>query len=167
MYCLVLFYHEYLAELSPMRPLPKFICIKMVVFFHLLLNLLLLLLLRLLLHLLLRLHQVVFFSFWQSVLIALLVKAGVIAADVSWTSYDVKDVAAGLQDFLICIEMFFAAVGHVWAFPHDDFKLDQKPDLNCKQKMLARAQKPHPPHPSHARACTHTHTHTYYARTHT
>ena len=29
-----------------------------------------------------------------------------------WTTYDVDDVAAGLQEFLICVEMFFAALAH-------------------------------------------------------
>lgn len=32
-----------------------------------------------------------------------------------WTTYDVDDVAAGLQEFLICVEMFFAALAHAQA----------------------------------------------------
>lgn len=30
---------------------------------------------------------------------------------------DQHNVAAGIQDFLICIEMFFAALAHAYAFP--------------------------------------------------
>ena len=35
--------------------------------------------------------------------------------------YDRNDIAAGLQNFLICIEMFPAAVTHAYAFPPRDY----------------------------------------------
>ena len=38
-----------------------------------------------------------------------------------FTIYDKKDVAAGLQNFLICLEMFPAAVAHAFAFPPRDY----------------------------------------------
>ena len=38
-----------------------------------------------------------------------------------WTTYDVDDVASGLQEFLICVEMFFAALAHAHAFPPRDY----------------------------------------------
>lgn len=34
-----------------------------------------------------------------------------------FTTYTAADVAEGLQDFLICIEMFLAAMAHAYAFP--------------------------------------------------
>lgn len=34
-----------------------------------------------------------------------------------FTTYTATDVAEGLQDFLICIEMFVAALAHAYAFP--------------------------------------------------
>ena len=38
-----------------------------------------------------------------------------------FTIYNQKDIAAGLQNFLICIEMFPAAVSHAYAFPPKDY----------------------------------------------
>ena len=38
-----------------------------------------------------------------------------------WKTYSKNDVAAGLQSFLICIEMFFAALAHAYAFPPRDY----------------------------------------------
>ena len=38
-----------------------------------------------------------------------------------WTTYDVDDGAGGLQEFLICVEMFFAALAHAHAFPPRDY----------------------------------------------
>ncbi|GLI59821.1 hypothetical protein VaNZ11_001791, partial [Volvox africanus] len=61
---------------------------------------------------------VIFVTFWQSIAIAILVYAGVIRQE-SW--YDTRNVASGLQDFLICIEMFLAALAHAYAFPPRDY----------------------------------------------
>mmetsp|Transcript_20101 Transcript_20101/g.57014 ORF Transcript_20101/g.57014 Transcript_20101/m.57014 type:complete len:666 (+) Transcript_20101:454-2451(+) len=38
-----------------------------------------------------------------------------------WTS---EDVAKGLQDYLICIEMFIAAIVHTFVFPHLDYSVE-------------------------------------------
>lgn len=38
-----------------------------------------------------------------------------------WTTYDADDIAAGLQEFLICVEMFFAALAHAHSFPPRDY----------------------------------------------
>ena len=107
MYCLALVYYNLKEELAGIRPLPKFICIKLVVFF----------------------------SFWQSVGIALLVRLKVIKENPLWTDYNADDVSKGLQDFIICIEMFFAAVGHHYYFSHEEYKVEEKPDLSCCQKI--------------------------------
>ena len=50
-----------------------------------------------------------------------------------WTTYDVDDVAAGLQNFLICIEMFPAALAHAYAFPPRDY-LD--PSIQPRQGLV-------------------------------
>lgn len=93
MYCLVLFYFASHEDLAPIRPLSKFLCVKLVVFA----------------------------SFWQSIVIDLLFTFGVIKESESWTIYDEKNLAAGLQDFIICIEMVIAAIAHAYAFPPRDY----------------------------------------------
>ena len=36
-----------------------------------------------------------------------------------WSS---EDVAKGIQDYLICIEMFIASIAHSWVFHYDQFQ---------------------------------------------
>lgn len=64
-------------------------------------------------------------NIWCSVLgvvLAILEKAGVISAIYSDNGEQVSEagtVAAGYQNFIICIEMFFAAIALRFAFPYD------------------------------------------------
>ena len=88
LYFLVLFYMQAKLDLEPYRPLPKFICVK----------------------------SLVFFTFWQGLLIGL----------VMWIiNYDesVKRTAAqSIQDTLLCLEMPLFAWMHYHAFPWTDFE---------------------------------------------
>ncbi|XP_055598013.1 transmembrane protein 184C [Uranotaenia lowii] len=97
MYCLVLFYKANKDELKPMKPIPKFLCIK----------------------------AVVFFSFFQGVLINFLVYFGFIK-DIfrSVGNEDPRLLSSKLQNFLICIEMFLAALAHHYSFPHKPYQLN-------------------------------------------
>ena len=60
---------------------------------------------------------VVFVSWWQGVVISGFVFLGWIQPTLS---YDADEIASGLQDFLICIEMFFAAIAHHFVFSYRD-----------------------------------------------
>ncbi|EFN60450.1 Transmembrane protein 184C [Camponotus floridanus] len=94
MYCLVLFYRANVEALKPMKPIGKFLCIK----------------------------AVVFFSFFQGVLIALLVYFDVISSIFNEADTDdIRNIPSKLQDFLICIEMFLAAVAHHYSFSYKPF----------------------------------------------
>lgn len=93
MYCLVLFYRANVEALKPMKPIGKFLCIK----------------------------AVVFFSFFQGVLIALLVYFDVISSIFDPDNADIRNIPSKLQDFLICIEMFLAAVAHHYSFSYKPF----------------------------------------------
>lgn len=96
LYCLVFFYYALKNELSPIRPVGKFLSVK----------------------------ALVFFTWWQSLGITILFQMGMIPHYTSfdngreWTS---EAVAKGLQDWLICIEMFCAAIVHTFVFPHTDY----------------------------------------------
>lgn len=104
MYSLVLFYRGTKEELAPIKPIPKFLCVK----------------------------AVVFLSFWQSTVIGVLAKLNVIPSNGTWVFYDnVQQVATGLQDFLICIEMFVAAVAHYYSFSHLPFADTAAERANC------------------------------------
>ncbi|XP_067663082.1 transmembrane protein 184C-like [Haliotis asinina] len=110
MYCLILFYKSAKEELAPIKPLPKFLCVK----------------------------AVVFLSFWQSVVIAALAKLGAIPQNGPWLFYkSVKEEATGLQDFCICIEMFFAAVAHYFSFSHKPYMGEEADQSNCCSSFLS------------------------------
>lgn len=96
LYCLVFFYYALKNELGPIRPVGKFLSVK----------------------------ALVFFTWWQSLGISILFQMGMIP---HYTSFDngkewtAEAVAKGLQDWLICIEMFCAAIVHTFVFPHTDY----------------------------------------------
>jgi len=46
-------------------------------------------------------------------------KLGIVLQD--FATYNTDDIAAGLQDFLICVEMFLAALAHAYCFPPRDY----------------------------------------------
>ena len=70
----------------------------------------------------------------QSVLIAILVRVG--ALPNSWKKYDMDDVALGLQNFLICIEMLLAAVAHYFVFTHKPYVDPAAAQLPCFTSCL-------------------------------
>ena len=90
MYCLILFYLALRDDLAPIRPVPKFVVVK----------------------------AVVFFTWWQSVLFAILEYEGVITG---YDKYDAPTAETQMQDFVVTIEMVIAAVAHHFFFSYKDF----------------------------------------------
>ncbi|KAI0497769.1 hypothetical protein KFK09_021004 [Dendrobium nobile] len=86
LYALVLFYHVFAKELAPHKPLAKFLCIK----------------------------GIVFFSFWQGLVLDALVSAGVIKSHHIWL--DVEHIQEAIQNILVILEMVFFAVIQQYAF---------------------------------------------------
>ncbi|KAM3597695.1 uncharacterized protein V6R79_008135 [Siganus canaliculatus] len=91
LYALFLFYFATRELLVPYNPVLKFFMVK----------------------------SVIFLSFWQGMLLAILEKCGAIP-QISSADFSVGEgtVAAGYQNFIICIEMFFAAVALRHAFTY-------------------------------------------------
>merc|ERR1712130_690971 len=52
-----------------------------------------------------------------------------------WRFYSIHSMERGLNDFFICIEMFFLAVFHLWAFSNDDYQPIVKLNMTWKQKI--------------------------------
>jgi hypothetical protein len=93
LYALFLFYFATKDLLSSYDPVLKFVIVK----------------------------SVIFLSFWQGVLLAVLEKANVINGMYSEMGEQVigtGTVAGGYQNFIVCIEMFFAAIALKYAFPY-------------------------------------------------
>ncbi len=62
--------------------------------------------------------MVVFFTWMQSILISLLVGEKANYGSDSWTG---EQVSKGIQDFVICIEMFLASLAFSYAYSYEDF----------------------------------------------
>lgn len=98
LYCLVFFYFATKNELSPIRPVGKFLSVK----------------------------ALVFFTWWQSVLISVMYQLEMIPnykASTTEKNWNPEDVAKGIQDYCICIEMFVAAIVHSFVFPHSEYSI--------------------------------------------
>lgn len=103
MYSLVVFYHVFSKELQPHKPLSKFICIK----------------------------GIVFFSFWQGLVIKILVALGVIKSHHFWL--DVEHLQEAIQNVLICVEMVFFSVMQQYAYHVAPYSGDVESKLKLKK----------------------------------
>lgn len=86
LYSLVAFYHVFAKELEPHKPLAKFLCIK----------------------------GIVFFCFWQGIVLEILVAMGIIRSRYSWL--DVELIEEGIQNVLVCLEMVVFSVLQQYAY---------------------------------------------------
>ncbi|KIJ56379.1 hypothetical protein M422DRAFT_23657 [Sphaerobolus stellatus SS14] len=91
LYCLAMFWVVVNADLKPFRPVPKFLCVK----------------------------GILFFSFWQSFFISILVAAGAIKHVGPYT--EASYISLAITDLLICLEMPLFAIAHMYAFSHTDY----------------------------------------------
>ena len=64
---------------------------------------------------------VIFLSYWQGIMIDIFASANMLPKFNYWND---QEVATGLQDLLICVEMLFVAFGHKFCFSSDEFAVD-------------------------------------------
>ncbi|KAK8187902.1 organic solute transporter Ostalpha-domain-containing protein [Phyllosticta capitalensis] len=91
LYALAMFWVCMSHDLKPFRPMPKFLCIK----------------------------GIIFASYWQGFFLSILVWLGAIPDDVP--GYTPDNLAASIQDALICFEMPAFAIAHWYAFSWHDY----------------------------------------------
>ena len=91
LYALAMFWVCMSADLQPFRPMPKFLCIK----------------------------GIIFASYWQGFFLSILVALGVFPDDIR--GYTPENLGAAIQDALICFEMPFFAIAHWYAFSWHDY----------------------------------------------
>lgn len=91
LYALAMFWVCMAQDLKPFRPMPKFLCIK----------------------------GIIFASYWQGFFLSILVKIKLIPDDVR--GYSPDNLAAAIQDALICFEMPAFAILHWYAFSWHDY----------------------------------------------
>lgn len=63
---------------------------------------------------------VVFMSFWQGLVLSGMARGGMIT---SYMDYSKNDIASGIQNLLICIEMAVISVAHMWVFSYKDMEI--------------------------------------------
>ncbi|GFQ06352.1 transmembrane protein 184c [Phtheirospermum japonicum] len=104
MYSLVIFYHVFAKELEPHKPLFKFICIQ----------------------------GIVFFCFWQGVVLDILVAMGIVRSHHFWL--DIEHVGEAIQNVLVCVEMVFFSVLHQYAYHVSPYSGDIESKLQQRRK---------------------------------
>ena len=91
LYSLAMFWVCMSQDLKPFRPVPKFLCVKLIIFA----------------------------SYWQGFFLSILQFFGAIPND--FQGYTPDNLAAAIQDALICCEMPIFAVAHWYAFSWHDY----------------------------------------------
>jgi hypothetical protein len=104
LYFLVLFYEATKEILAEYKPIAKFLTVK----------------------------AIIFFSFWQSVAVAVAMKVGVVR---DYNGFPAAEMGLYIQDVLICIEMVPIAIAMGYTFGYSTFKKpkDQREELQMRE----------------------------------
>ncbi|KAK5128024.1 hypothetical protein LTR85_005141 [Meristemomyces frigidus] len=97
MFCLIQFYLQLRIDLADHKPFLKVLCIKLVIFF----------------------------SFWQTILISLLSSGSGPLQPTNKIAY--QDIKVGIPSVMLCIEMAIFSVMHLFAFPWKEYRISSDP----------------------------------------
>lgn len=111
LYGLILFYNATKDLLSPYEPVLKFLSVK----------------------------SIIFMSFWQGVILAIMEKVTILKP--YNTGAPPGAVAAGYQNFLLCIEMFFASIALRYAFPYEIYSYDDSYGRSVNMQSISSSLK--------------------------
>lgn len=104
LYSLVLFYHVFAKELAPHNPLAKFLCVK----------------------------GIVFFCFWQGIVLEILVAIGVIQSHHIWLN--VVHIQQAYQNILVIVEMVFFSIFQMSAYSAAPYSGDVTSSVKDKKR---------------------------------
>lgn len=94
LYCMVALYRVAWQEMTHVRVLAKFLAVK----------------------------GIVFATFWQSILIAMAIRIGVLQRIIKPHGHDTEaEYATRIQNWLVCVEVLFLALAHSYAFSAREF----------------------------------------------
>lgn len=102
MFCLIQFYIQLREDLAEHKPFLKVLCIKLVIFF----------------------------SFWQTIIISMISSANGPLKPTNKISY--QDIKTGIPSVLLCIEMAIFATMHIFAFPWKPYSLKHNDPLTMQ-----------------------------------
>lgn len=108
LYCLAIFWKILWTDLKPYNPVGKFLCVKLIIFA----------------------------SYWQGILLAVLNFAGVLPQSAA-TEKD-NNIGLAIQNALLCVEMIPFAIGHWFSFSYVPFTVSHIPNGRLKFRYALR-----------------------------
>ncbi|EEQ38623.1 hypothetical protein CLUG_02749 [Clavispora lusitaniae ATCC 42720] len=99
LYCLAIFWKILWTDLKPFNPVGKFLCVKLIIFA----------------------------SYWQGVLLAVLNFAGFLPGNSSEDENGAPNIGVSIQNALLCCELIAFAFGHWMSFSYKPFTISRMP----------------------------------------
>lgn len=100
LYCLAIFWKILWTDLKPFNPVGKFLCVKLIIFA----------------------------SYWQGVLLAILNFTGILPGNNSPDDSGAPNIGVSIQNALLCVELVAFAIGHWLSFSYKPFTISRIPN---------------------------------------